>query len=38
MPEGEPDRGAAGIAVFSLTLQIPERGIVEDAVNGGPPS
>jgi len=39
MPEGEPDRGAAGFAVFSLALQIPEWlrsvGVVKDVPAGG---
>jgi len=39
MPEGDPERGAAGFAVFSLALQIPERfrsiGVVEDVPAGG---
>jgi len=39
MPEGEPDRGAAGIAVFSLALQIPEWfrsvGVIKNVPAGG---
>jgi hypothetical protein len=39
MPKGDPDRGAAGFAVLSLALQIPERfrsiGVVKDVPAGG---